>query len=103
MDVDRWLRLLFGDEPVSDSVRAGLLRHVNDVCHGSVKFFEADKGWGGIESPDTPFDVWVHYSSMEGSGYQELRSGELVEFRWEPAQQDSWRCRATWVRRLSAS
>jgi len=102
IEVDRWLKLLFGDEPVSDSARADLLRHVNDVCQGSVKFFKADKGWGGIESTDTPFDVWVHYSAIEGSGYKGLQSGEPVEFRWEPAQQDSWRCRATWVRRLRA-
>lgn len=80
--------------------RAELLRHVNDVCRGTVKFFKAEKGWGGLVSADTPFDVWVHYSVIEGNGYKDLHQGQPVEFRWEPSKQDSWRCVATWVRPL---
>jgi CspA family cold shock protein len=83
---------------VDDAVRAELLRHVDDVCRGTVKFFKADKGWGGIESDQTPADVWVWISTIEGDGYKSLTAGEAVEFRWEPAFQDSWRCSATWVR-----
>ena len=97
----QWLRDVLGDRAASKDARETALRHVDDVCRGRVKFFKGDKGWGGLESADTPADVWVHYSNIEGAGYRTLTAGELVEFRWEPAIQDSWRCRATWVRRLA--
>jgi CspA family cold shock protein len=98
---ERWFAEVSGDRPVDEAVRTDLLRHVDEVCRGTVKFFKADKGWGGIESDQTPADVWVHFSHIEGDGYKTLTTGEAVEFRWEPAFQDSWRCTATWVRRVS--
>ena len=67
---------------------------------GTVKFFKAEKGWGGIESTETPFDIWVPFSAIEGDGHRALVAGERVEFRWEAVSQDSWRGRAVWVRRL---
>ena len=66
-----------------------------------MKFYNATKGWGGIVSDETPGDVWVHFSAIEGPGYRELTDGEPVEFRYEAAKQDSWDYRATWVRRLT--
>ena len=95
-----WLRDVLGESAASEAARMHALRHVEDVCRGTVKFFNAEKGWGGIESSDTPADVWVHYSDIEGIGYRALEAGEMVEFRWEPAIQDSWRCRATWARKV---
>jgi CspA family cold shock protein len=77
---------------------------VNDepLARGRVKFFLAEKGWGGIESPDLPHDVWVHFSAIAGAGYRSLEEGDKVEFRYEDCEgiQDSWHFRATWVRRL---
>ena len=35
---------------------------------GRVKFFVADKGWGGIESDEVPGDVWVYYTMIKGRG-----------------------------------
>ncbi len=64
---------------------------------GRVKFFRPEKGWGGIVSADVPGDVWVHFSVIDGGGYRDLHEGEEVEFRYEEAQQDSWRYRATFV------
>jgi CspA family cold shock protein len=72
-----------------------------DVHRGRVKFYKSEKGWGGIVSDETPGDVWVHFSVIDGQGYRELVEGEEVEFRYEPAVQDSWRFVATWVRRLA--
>lgn len=63
-----------------------------------MKFYKSQKGWGGIESDDTPADVWVHFSAIEGSGFRSLAEGQPVRFRWEPSFQDSWRCVATWVK-----
>lgn len=83
------------------SARVRTLAVVSErVVRGRVKFFRSEEGWGGIESDEAPGDVWVHFSSIEGDGFRELVEGEEVEFRYEAAQQDSWRYRATWVRRL---
>jgi CspA family cold shock protein len=70
------------------------------VYRGRVKFFKAEKGWGGIESEETPGEVWFHYSDIEGEGYRSPDAGEEVECRYRAAQQDSWQYIATWVRRL---
>jgi CspA family cold shock protein len=94
----QWWREVLGASADDMQARERALTHVEDVCRGTVKFFREEKGWGGIESVDTPADVWVHYSDIEGSGYRVLARGAAVEFRWKPTFQDSWRCAATWVR-----
>lgn len=71
------------------------------MARGVVKFFRAEKGWGAISSDELPAgtDAWVHFSAIVGSGTAHLQEGEPVEFDYEPAQQDSFRWRATRVRR----
>lgn len=85
---------------IEDGTWAELLRHVDDECTGTVKFFRSERGVGGIESTQTPADVWVHFGVIDGTGFRTLDAGDRVVFRWEPTFQDSWRCRATWVRKL---
>jgi CspA family cold shock protein len=46
---------------------------------GTVKWFNAQKGYGFIARENGP-DVFVHHSGITGSGYRELREGERVEF-----------------------
>ncbi|RMF48771.1 MAG: cold-shock protein [Anaerolineae bacterium] len=46
---------------------------------GTVKWFNATKGYGFIER-DQGGDVFVHYSAIEGSGYRSLDEGERVTF-----------------------
>jgi len=46
---------------------------------GTVKWFNAQKGFGFIEREGGP-DVFVHHSSIVGAGYRELLEGEQVEF-----------------------
>jgi cold shock protein len=72
------------------------------ILRGRVKFFRADKGWGGIVSPDLPHDVWVHFSSIEAEGSHNFDEGDEVEFRYEDCwgHQDSWHYRTTWARRV---
>ena len=69
---------------------------------GRVKFFNPDKGWGGIVSPDVPADVWVSFGVIDAPGYRTLDEGDEVEFRCVKQQQDSWQYVATWVMRTHA-
>jgi len=49
------------------------------MATGTVKFFNAQKGFGFITREDGP-DVFVHFSNIEGSGYRSLDEGQQVEF-----------------------
>ena len=46
---------------------------------GTVKWFNASKGYGFIEYEDGP-DVFVHYSAIQDSGYRTLEDGQNVQF-----------------------
>ncbi len=46
---------------------------------GTVKWFDAKKGYGFINREDGE-DVFVHYSSIQGDGYRVLEDGQKVEF-----------------------
>ena len=50
---------------------------------GTVKFFNADKGFGFIAREEGD-DVFVHYSNIQGSGYKTLNEGQRVEFDVAP-------------------
>src|ERR1700678_1644575 len=47
---------------------------------GTVKWFNATKGFGFITPDDGSPDVFAHFSSIEGSGYRELIEGQRVSF-----------------------
>ena len=46
---------------------------------GTVKWFNADKGYGFIEQEDGP-DVFVHFRSIIGEGFKSLNEGQRVQF-----------------------
>jgi len=52
---------------------------------GTVKFFNADKGYGFISRPDGD-DVFVHFSNIAGEGYKTLDEGQTVEFEVGPGR-----------------
>jgi cold shock protein len=49
------------------------------MTKGTVKWFNADKGYGFIARDEGP-DVFVHYSAIEAAGYRSLEEGQTVEF-----------------------
>jgi CspA family cold shock protein len=46
---------------------------------GTVKWFDAKKGYGFIANEQGE-EVFVHYSSIQGEGYRALEEGQQVEF-----------------------
>jgi CspA family cold shock protein len=51
------------------------------MSQGTVKWFNAEKGFGFIEQAEGP-DVFVHYSEIEndGNGFRTLEENQQVEF-----------------------
>ena len=49
------------------------------MAQGTVKWFNADKGYGFI-AVDGGKDVFVHYSAIQMDGYKALEQGQRVEF-----------------------
>ena len=49
------------------------------VALGTVKFFNAEKGYGFISREDGP-DVFVHFSQIQSKGFKTLNEGQQVEF-----------------------
>jgi cold shock protein len=50
------------------------------VAEGTVKWFNAEKGYGFIQRADGGADVFVHYSEIQGQGYRSLEENQKVEF-----------------------
>lgn len=53
--------------------------------NGTVKWFNAEKGFGFITVDDGD-DVFVHFSSIQTSGYKSLDEGQRVSFDIEKGQ-----------------
>jgi len=49
------------------------------VATGTVKWFNADKGFGFISQSDGA-DVFVHFTAIQTPGYRSLDEGQQVEF-----------------------
>ncbi len=50
------------------------------MATGTVKWFNADKGFGFIAPDDGSDDVFAHFSAIQTSGYRSLDEAQKVEF-----------------------
>ena len=56
------------------------------MAQGTVKWFNAEKGFGFIAQADGGPDVFVHYSAIQSDGYRSLEEGQAVEFEVGPGR-----------------
>ena len=70
---------------LNDAVKRALQQGSKALATGSVKWFNAEKGYGFISRTDGP-DVFVHYSAIQGQGYRTLTEGQNVEFDVGPGR-----------------
>lgn len=47
---------------------------------GTVKWFNAEKGFGFIQRENDGGDVFVHFSAIQGEGFKSLEEGQSVTF-----------------------
>lgn len=66
--------------------------------NGTVKWFNADKGFGFISNNDGSDDVFVHFSAIQSDGYKSLKEGDKVTFDTEQDPKNSRKLRAVNVK-----
>lgn len=72
-----------------------------DAGVGVVKWYKDERGYGCISCDATkPWDIWCHFSAIEGEGYRSLQPGDRVAVKYVRADQDSFRYVATAVRTI---
>ncbi|HIS47012.1 MAG TPA: cold-shock protein [Candidatus Scybalocola faecigallinarum] len=66
--------------------------------NGTVKWFNAQKGFGFITDDATGKDVFVHFSAIMIDGFKTLEEGQKVNFDTETDPKDNSKLRAVNVR-----
>ena len=64
------------------------------MYNGTVKWFNAEKGYGFISSEEAGEDVFVHFSAIQADGYKTLAEGQKDTFETEPDPKNSSKLRA---------
>jgi CspA family cold shock protein len=56
------------------------------MATGTVKWFNAEKGYGFIQPDDGSKDAFVHISAVERAGLRSLREGQKVQYDLVPGR-----------------
>lgn len=62
--------------------------------NGTVKWFDAQKGFGFITDDNSGNDVFVHFSAIASTGFKSLDEGQKVTFDTETDPKDSRKLKA---------
>ena len=65
-----------------------------EMNNGTVKWFNAQKGYGFITNEGTGEDVFVHFSAINTDGYKTLEEGQKVTFDIEQDPKNEKKLRA---------
>ena len=63
---------------------------------GTVKWFNAEKGFGFISNNDGSGDVFVHFSAIVADGFKTLNEGQQVTFDTEPDPKNPQYLKTVW-------
>lgn len=61
---------------------------IKNMSTGTVKWFNADKGFGFITPDDDGKDLFVHHSEIQAEGYKSLNDGQKVDYTVGQGQKD---------------
>jgi cold shock protein len=64
------------------------------MYNGTVKWFNADKGFGFISNDEGGDDCFVHFSAIMTQGFKSLSEGQRVTFDVEPDPKNRTKLRA---------
>lgn len=64
------------------------------MSKGTVKWFNAEKGYGFISNDEGGEDVFVHFSAIVMEGYKRLKEGQRVSFETESDPKNASKLRA---------
>ena len=68
------------------------------MTKGTVKWFNAEKGFGFISNDDGSGDVFVHFTAIQVEGFKTLNEGQKVTFETEADPRNSEKLRAANVK-----
>ncbi len=54
------------------------------MARGTVRWFNAEKGFGFIAPEDGSEDIFVRYSDIQGSGFRVLEENQVVSYELKP-------------------
>lgn len=75
-------------------------KEIPDMKTGTVKWFNATKGFGFLACDEGGDDVFVHFSAILVDGFKTLEEGQKVEFEVENDPKNAGKLRAVNVRPL---
>jgi CspA family cold shock protein len=76
---DQELTTIHRDARLRQAGSSTLLKEYS-MATGTVKWFNAEKGYGFIAPEDGSADVFAHFSAIQSSGYRSLEENQRVEF-----------------------